>query len=123
MVVTVSLNNDGVDGAGGDRDGPGCGSHFVEGHGVDVEGSKDRLLVRHAWVVHVGDLRRKDLWRTFSSLLDYTSIEITQGGLKWIDFSSNPRKIVSITSNHNGQNLRTRQNMHIPKVIEPNFSF
>ena len=61
-----------MDGSGGDHDGLDveCGCHFVEGHGVDVEGSKDRLLVRHAGVVHVGDLRHKYLWRTFSSLLD-----------------------------------------------------
>ena len=30
--------------------------HFVECHGIDVEGGKNGLLVSHAWVVHVGDL-------------------------------------------------------------------
>ena len=33
-------------------------SHFVERHGVDVEGGEDGLLVSHAWVIHVRDLGR-----------------------------------------------------------------
>ena len=30
-----------------------CDNHFVECHGIDVEGGKNGLLVGHAWIVHV----------------------------------------------------------------------
>ena len=42
----------------GDGDGDEDESHFVERHGVDVEGGEDGLLVSHAWVIHVRDLGR-----------------------------------------------------------------
>ena len=48
-----------VDGDGdGDGDGDEDESHFVERHGVDVEGGEDGLLVSHAWVIHIRDLGR-----------------------------------------------------------------
>ena len=46
-----------VDGDGEDY-GDEDESHFVERHGVDVEGGEDGLLVSHAWVIHVRDLGR-----------------------------------------------------------------
>ena len=42
----------------GDGDGDEDESHFVERHGVDVEGGEDGLLVSHAWVIHIRDLGR-----------------------------------------------------------------
>ena len=36
-----------------DDDAGNCDNHFVECHGIDVEGGKNGLLVGHAWIVHV----------------------------------------------------------------------
>ena len=101
-----------------------CGCHFVEGHGVDVEGSKDRLLVRHAGVVHVGDLRSKDFWRTFSILFDNTSIEITHSRLKQKYFFSNPRKILKIIFVKNGEKHKKRRKIWMfQKLLSQTLAF
>ena len=50
--------------------------HFVECHGIDVEGGKNGLLVSHAWVVHVGDLGIKMSQECETAILSHNQLFI-----------------------------------------------